>query len=139
MDMKQITSKVVLTIVLALYVPPFSSSAADVEKVEPALQSVLASVGEDEKIPIIVRVNDTISVQSLAVQARKKGHLRAQGRANLVHALKSRAQQSKRPLQRLLNTRGIAKQKDLWLINGMAFQAAPAEFWDKSSSYEYLC
>jgi subtilisin family serine protease len=45
----------------------------------------------------------------------------------MIHALKGRAEQSLQPLLTVLKKHGIVSQRQLWLINGMAFQATPAQ------------
>jgi len=50
-----------------------------------------------------------------------------QARANLVHALKDHAERSMKSLKDLLARTGAENPRTLWLINGMAFRATPAQ------------
>ncbi|MGK2907959.1 MAG: S8 family serine peptidase, partial [Desulfuromonadales bacterium] len=125
--MKRIPLKLIVTIFLGFCLLPVSSRAAQDGIIDSFLQNELTMVGADEKIPVIVRMKNPLTVQNFATPSRKKGPVRTQARANLIHALKARAEQSRQPLQKLLNNRGITKSRQLWLINGMAFQATPAQ------------
>jgi subtilisin family serine protease len=71
-------------------------------------------------------MNNQLAVGTFAVLSRKKGPARAQARANLVHALKARAKQTRQPMQKLLDRHGVTRPRDLWLINGMALRATRA-------------
>ncbi len=99
---------------------------ADAARIGSLLQKELATK-RTEKLPIIVRLNDPVDAQTLAVTTRSKGAERAQKRANLIRALKSNAQIRQQPLQRFLKSKGIKNPKQLWLINGMALQATPSQ------------
>lgn len=106
---------------------PSPGQAVQYEKIGVLLQDELVRAGAGEKIPIIVRMKDQMPVSPLSTQARKRGPLRTQARSNLIRALKSRATQSNKPLQTLLQNHGITKAQQLWLINGMAFEATPSQ------------
>jgi serine protease AprX len=107
---------------LLCFVPPVRG-----EVTGPLLQRELAMARSDEKLPVIVRMKDAPSIQPLAVPFHSKGRLRTQARANLVHALKDRAERSMKSLKDLLVRTGTENPRTLWLINGMAFQATPAQ------------
>jgi bacillopeptidase F len=119
--------KPVLVFSLGLLLLPVSIQAADEDKVGPILQSELVMAGSDETVPVIVRMKDPVAVQSFTTPSRKKGLIRTQARANMIRALKLRAEQSQQPLQKLLNRNVITKSRQLWLINGVALEATPAQ------------
>ncbi|TFH49087.1 MAG: hypothetical protein E4G89_05325, partial [Methanothrix sp.] len=125
--MKQKLLKLILAFFLGSCLLPVSSLAAQEQKIGASLQSELAMAGSGGKVPVIVRMKDPLAVQSLATPTRRKGAIRAQARANLIHALKARADQGQQPLKKLLAQRGITKFQQLWLINGMALLATPAQ------------
>ena len=125
--MNQRFLKLILAFSVGFCLSPVPSMAAQKGKIDPFLQSKLTMAGFGEKIPVIVRMKNPVAVQSFATPSRKKGAIRTQARANLTQALKARAQQSRQPLQKLLDRHGIANSRQLWLINGMALQATPAQ------------
>jgi serine protease AprX len=125
--MNQRFLKLILAFSVGFCLSPVSSMATQKGKIDPFLQSKLTMAGFGEKIPVIVRMKNPVAVQSFATPSRKKGAIRTQARANLTQALKARAQQSRQPLQKLLDRHGIANSRQLWLINGMALQATPAQ------------
>ena len=125
--MNQRIFKLILAFSVGFCLSPVSSMAAQKGKIDPFLQSKLTMAGFGEKIPVIVRMKNPVAVQSFATPSRKKGALRTQARANLIQALKARAQLSRQPLQKLLDRHGIANFRQLWLINGMALQGTPAQ------------
>ncbi|MGK2944756.1 MAG: S8 family serine peptidase, partial [Desulfuromonadales bacterium] len=119
--------KPVLVFSLGLLLLPVSIQAADEDKVGPILQSELVMAGSDETVPVIVRMKAPVEVQSFAAPSRNKGPIRTQARANMIRALKLRAEQSQQPLQNLLNRHGVIKSRQLWLINGVALEATSAQ------------
>ena len=125
--MKRIMLKLTLAFSFGFCLLPVSGRAVQVEKAGPFLQSEPAIAGLGGKVPIIVRMKNPVEIQPLATQSSKEGPLRKQARAILIHTLKARAEQSQRPLQRLLDRHGITKFRQLWLINGLALQATPAQ------------
>lgn len=125
--MNQRFLKLILALSVGFCLSPVSSMAAQKGKIDPFLQSKLTMAGFGEKVPVIVRMKNPVAVQSFATPSRKKGAIRTQARANLTQALKARAQQSRQPLQKLLDQHGIVNSRQLWLINGMALQATPAQ------------
>jgi bacillopeptidase F len=125
--MERILFKLILALSLGFCLLPVPSHALQEKKIAPFLQSQLAMVGSEEKIAVIVRMKDPVAVQSFATPTVKKGSMRAQARAKLIHALKTRARQSQQPLHTLLDRHGIAEFRRLWLINGMALKASPAQ------------
>ncbi|MGK2905231.1 MAG: S8 family serine peptidase [Desulfuromonadales bacterium] len=125
--MKRIMLKLTLVFSLGFCLLPLSGRAVPLEKTGPILQSEPAIASLGGKVPIIVRMKNPVEVQPLATQSRKEGPMRTQARAALIHRLKARAEQTQQPLQRLLSRHGISKFRQLWLINGMALQATPAQ------------
>ncbi len=124
--MKRIQLQLLLALSLGICLLPVSSIAAEGDIVGPYLQNELAKAGPAEEFPVIVRMKNPLAVGSFAIQSRKQGPARAQARANLVHALKARAKQTRQPMQKLLDRHGVARPRDLWLVNGMALQATRA-------------
>jgi len=125
--MKRIMLKLTLAFSFGFCLLPVSGRAVQVEKAGPFVQSEPAIASLGGKVPIIVRMKNPVEIQPLATQSNKDGPLRKQARAILIHTLKARAEQSQRPLQRVLDRHGITKFRQLWLINGLALQATPAQ------------
>ncbi|MBE0576447.1 MAG: S8 family serine peptidase [Desulfuromonadales bacterium] len=119
--------KPVLVFSLGLLLLPLSIQAAHEDKVGPILQRELSMAGSDETVPVIVRMKDPVAVQSFTAPSRNKGPVRTQARANMIRALKLRAEQSQQSLQYLLNRHGVIKSRQLWMINGVALEATPAQ------------
>jgi subtilisin family serine protease len=103
---------------------PRAAGAADVSP------QVYEAAGQAEaKIPVIVILHDQVDLQSLLaatpqVRTLSKAERRAH-RAGLVRDLKNRAENSQRGLRERLHNRGLQHITDLWLINGLAFDATP--------------
>ncbi len=125
--MERILIKLILTLSLGFCLLPVPGHALREQKIAPFLQSQLTMVGSEENIPVIVRMKDPLAVQSFATPTVKQGPMRAQARAKLIHALKTRSKQSQQPLQTLMERHGISGVRQLWLINGMALKASPAQ------------
>lgn len=104
---------------------PGGALAADSPRLGPGLQKKLATVGVATEIPIIVRMQSSVKLQSLAIPSRKKGPQRRRQRAAMIRSLQTGAKQNRQPLQEVLNRHGIDQARSLWLINGMALQATP--------------
>jgi len=116
-----------LTYSLSLVVFPQVGWAALGEKISPELQSHMTSAWPDETIPVIVRMKAAPDIQSLAVQYRKRGPLRAAARAHLIRTLKPRAAKNLQPLMIYLASNGITRHRPLWLINGAALEVTSAQ------------
>jgi len=93
--------------------------AGQAASVDARLQSVLADAGNSEGIPIIVTFRDGVELSSLPAGPRH------QRRAELVRTLKNRAAAAQEPAREFLRGRGVGPIKDLWIINGLAFNATP--------------
>jgi bacillopeptidase F len=115
----------ILSLAMALSLLPATVLAANGPRIDPRLQQRLATIDPADEIPIIVRMRDPIALQSMAVPTRQPGQQRRQARAAMIRTLQARAEQSRQPLQAVLARHGIASARQLWLINGMAFKAAP--------------
>jgi len=98
---------------------------AEAAQLSPRLAETLKQGPRGTTVPVIVRLAEPLSVRTLAVPPAARGAVRARARAALVRALKERAASSQQPIRDLLRQRGLAEPKDLWLINGLAFNASP--------------
>jgi bacillopeptidase F len=125
--MKRLLLNLTLSAFLIICLSPLFSLANQEGAISLHLQDALARAGSGEKISVIIRMKDPVAIQPLATTSHQKGSLRMRARANLIHVLKSRAEQSRRPLQKLLDGHGITPTRELWLISGMALQATPAQ------------
>ena len=85
--------------------------------ITPELQQVLQSVAPDEEVPVIVTLVDKVDV------SRFQGEGEALRRAELLEALKSKAEATQAPLKTFLASRGVQRLRSLWVINGMALTA----------------
>jgi len=134
--MKCIQLGFLLAFFLDICLLPGAGRAAQEVIVGPFLQSELAIAGPDEKIPVIVRMKNQVTIDTFAIPSRKHGPIRARARANLIHALRARAEQSRQPLQKLLDRHGINKSRQLWLINGMALRATRSQIEEMAAMPE---
>ena len=134
--MKRKLLVLLFTFSLGLYLLPMSSMAYQDGTIGPNLKSELARAGSSEKIPVIIRMKERVAIKPLTNPSHQKGPIRTQARAKQIHTLKARAEQSRKPLQKLLDRHGITKSRQLWLINGMALQATPAQIEDISKMLE---
>ena len=123
----KLVSKLLLGLYLGICLMPGSGLAAREEIVGPNLQSALVKAGADERLPVIVRMKNQVAVDTFASPFHKRGPARALARANLIRALRARAEQSRQPLQKFLDRHGITEPRQLWLINGMALGASRAQ------------
>ena len=94
----------------------FSVSAAPVS---PSLQSVLAGAGDEQSIPVIVKLR---TVESPSVLARLYG--RAQ-RQQFISEMRSRTEQGSAEIRQFLQWHGVVVRQ-LWLVDAVAFSATPA-------------
>ena len=110
-------------LLLAVFLPSGLALAANFSPIGPQLQQQLMDAIPGKKIPVIVRMQESIDIGQYTVPTRRKGPARAEARTELVQALKGRAAQDRQPLQAVLNRLGIHQTRDLWLINGLSFEA----------------
>lgn len=99
--------------------------SAEAAELSPRLAETLKQGAPGTPVPVIVRLAEPSSVRTLAVPPAARGAVRARARSALVRALKERAASSQKPIRDLLRQRGLPEPKDLWLINGLAFNASP--------------
>jgi len=81
--------------------------------IDPALEALLTTSDPTASIPVIIEMADKFDVKSVRVA-------NAQGRANLVRGLKSKAAAAQQPINALLAKNGITHPKQLWLVNSIA-------------------
>jgi bacillopeptidase F len=82
--------------------------------ISPDLEAVLQSMGPDEEVAVILSLADQVDLGQF--RNSDKG-LR---RANMVRALKSKANAAQAPLKAYLEGKGVKRAITLWAINGMA-------------------
>lgn len=102
-----------------LFVSAPPEASAREPRLSPPLLQALQTSAEQDRLPIIVTLNDPEEVVALAERHGKKQ------RGALVRALRERARISQEPLLRLLRLRGVAEVQSLWLINALVFDASP--------------
>jgi serine protease AprX len=85
----------------------------------PELQSALGSSRSDEELSVVVTLKNEIE-PALFTDSDKTVR-----RHHLVRALKDQAELKLKPLQDLLENRGVKSIKSLWIINGLAIKATP--------------
>lgn len=101
----------------SIFLCPFSSMAG---VIAPELEDVLDVAAADVQIPVIVSMTDSVDLKAF-----KKG---AKGlrRAEMIKALKDKAEKTQGPLLAALMNKKVRKLKRFWIINGVSFQA-PAD------------
>jgi len=82
--------------------------------IQPDLQPILEALGSDDEIPVIVMLSDRAELDPF--REMHKG-LR---RANIIRALKEKADLTQEPIREHLGKRGVTRIVSLWLINGVA-------------------
>jgi len=92
-----------------------ASITAKAGSIDPELAEVLANSAPDDTVAVIIDMADKVDVKDL----RKAD---AQGRADLVRGLKSKAAAAQQPLNALLAKNGITNPKQLWMINSLAVE-----------------
>jgi bacillopeptidase F len=85
--------------------------------ITPELETVLGSLPPDEEISVIITLSDKADIRPFKDKAKS---LR---RADIIKALKNKADLTQSPLKTFLENRRAKKIKSLWLINGMAVTA----------------
>jgi bacillopeptidase F len=115
-----------LVLSLALLGVGFNPQEAVSAVVSPQVYSALGRSAE-ASVPVIVTLNESVDLESYmaaAPQVRALGKAgRREHRAGLIRTLRSRAESSQHGLRERLHRRGMQRITDLWLINGLAFDA----------------
>lgn len=70
-------------------------------------------------VSVVVTLSDRVYPDDFVGKGFAKGRIRSQ----IITALKSKAQETQRPLLAFLKSRGVRDVTPLWLINGLAFSA----------------
>lgn len=109
--------------ILSLWLVLFALTASLPHAAEfsPELRAVMQKAGAAEKISIIVTLDKPSEVLALAGKHGRKN------RTGLALALKERAHAAQAPIKKYLRSRGVSQIIDLWLINGLAFEASVQE------------
>ncbi len=108
------TLAIVFFLVCLLWASPFSAAS-----VSPSLQSVLAGAGDEQSIPVIVKLH---TAEKPSILARR--YTRAQ-RQQFISEMRSRTKQSSLKIRQFLQGHGIVPRQ-LWLVDAVAFSATPA-------------
>jgi len=116
---------ILVSLTLVLSILPGVAQAVDSPRLGSDLQKKLASATAATKIAVIVRMQDPVDLQNIAVQARSR-NLRQQQRSAMIRSLRTRAERSRQPLQEILDRHGTGTVRRLWLVNGIALRATPA-------------
>lgn len=118
--MKKNTLLYLLSTAIIIFGAASPATAADLS---PELEAALLSSGASEEISVIVTLADQVDLQSF------KGDSRAGQRRALVQALKSKADQSQKPLVATLRQLGVKGLEKFWIFNGVAFRATPEQIY----------
>ena len=84
----------------------------------------------DEMLSVIVSLEDAMEPNDFAGRNMPRGRLRAE----LITALKARAETAQRPLRAFLRSRGVEETTNLWLLNAIAV-TAPAHVVQELSRF----
>lgn len=95
------------------------ASSVSATSVSPSLQSVLAGAGDEQSIPVIVKLR---TAESPSILARR--YTRAQ-RQQFISEMRSRTEQDSAEIRQFLQGHGIVPRQ-LWLVDAVAFSATPA-------------
>jgi subtilisin family serine protease len=111
--------KVLTTVILAAV---FSLLAANIQagEIKPRLQQQLSQRALSENVDVIIRFRNRADVKSFKDKDKK------QRRKKIIRALKKRADLDQKLVKSLLKGIKAKKQRQLWLINGLAV-SVPAE------------
>jgi bacillopeptidase F len=90
------------------------SSHAEAELVDPALQTALKLLDSDETLPVIIRLQNTVTVRTF------KESSRLQRRKQFIKSLRKNAELTQWPLLTFLKSRGARQVTPLWFINAIA-------------------
>ncbi|MBN1817905.1 MAG: S8 family serine peptidase [Sedimentisphaerales bacterium] len=100
--------------------PP--SAARPSLSLSPQLQGRLEQANDNEMIPVIIRLQDSLKPPRFLPEASAR-----QRRSQLIHALRQRAKRNERPLRLFLLRQQVQPQSvaSLWHINAVALRARP--------------
>jgi len=106
----------ILNCFLLVVIGAVAASAGDESR---DLQKALQSLGPDDEIAVIVRLSDKADISPF--KHKDKGRRRA----DIIKALKDKAEKTQGPVKIFLEKKKAKKIKSLWVINGIA-AAVPA-------------
>lgn len=107
-----------LATLLLTILPVSHSSAAEIA---PGLRTALQHTSAEQRVDIILILDAAQEVPDFVRQRSVKT------RASLARDLRARARGNEAPLVAFLQRRGITDLQSLWLIDGLAFRATPAQ------------
>ncbi len=105
---------------------PAATLPASAGSVAPDLARVLASAGPEDRVPVVVLMEEYPAPGQLLREVR--GMNREERRAHVLTRLQSLAARSQRGVRALVDREGGAagRVRVLWGVNGLAFEATPA-------------
>jgi subtilisin family serine protease len=83
----------------------------------PDLQSALQAMGPEESVAVIITFAGGADSSALGIANKTRR------RVAVIRSLRSVAERSQRDMRAFLRSRGVAKMRPLWLINGLAVTA----------------
>jgi serine protease AprX len=95
----------------------FTGSHAQAGAIDPELEPILQASKPGQAVPVILTLNDRVDLSAF------KDLDRQTSRTGIIKALKSKADVSQQSVRALLASRNVKNIRQLWLINGMAFNA----------------
>lgn len=101
-------------------------------QVASSLENILLSAAPEEEIPVIIQLKNQVKRKKFKVLKKR---LRKLG---LLKELRQQAKLDQTSLQSLLKNKKRKKLRSLWIINGMATSATPAEIESIASRPEVL-
>jgi bacillopeptidase F len=101
-------------------VAAISGRPAAAGEIDFALLDVLATANADQKISVIVELDNGFDIANF-----KRAGVRSERRTALIRELRRRSEASQKPVRELLHARGVADHTVLWAINGLAIEAIP--------------
>jgi subtilisin family serine protease len=115
-----IADKPLATGICVLLLAVFTGSHAQAGVIDPELEPILQASKPGQVVPVILTLNDRVDLSAF------KDLDRQTSRTGMIKALKSKADARQQGLKALLTSRRVKNIRQLWLINGMAFNANSA-------------
>jgi serine protease AprX len=115
-----IADKPLATGICVLLLAVFTGSHAQAGVIDPELEPILQASKPGQVVPVILTLNDRVDLSAF------KDLDRQTSRTGMIKALKSKADASQQGLKALLTSRRVKNIRQLWLVNGMAFNANSA-------------
>lgn len=115
-----IADKPLATGICVLLLAVFTGSHAQAGVIDPELEPILQASKPGQVVSVILTLNDRVDLSAF------KDLDRQTSRTGMIKALKSKADARQQGLKALLTSRRVKNIRQLWLINGMAFNANSA-------------